>query len=247
MFTLAEYGSAIAMETAFWFPATEDETYPLEQLGSLTLTLERSLRALANIAVLSQFDIPRFKQNLVQAAEIRLAYLARVREEKRSDDHHFATGRFQFIVDAIAAGAWSTAQRIHERSPKQFNQIKEYRDDYCFAALLGEFLQPQKNQARIDSLLADFEQYLSGDNDPRFGALSALNEGDQKAFFENIEALLQAHEDNNLAAKEKGVHLDATEVALQNISTEAVALLRLAKAYRIPIADTFRYCPLALL
>jgi len=243
MFTLAEYGSAIAMDTSFWFQAVDDETYPLSQLGDLTLTLEKSLRALANMALLVHHDIGRFNDNLRQAAEVRLKYLARVHATESYDEHHFATGRYAHIVDAVAGGHFGLAQSIYQQSPGSFSKGKEYPDDFCFGALLGEWVQPNVNAQRIDALLAEFDAYLSGDDDPRFDILKACQNRDSEQFEEGMSDLMVLHEQANAEAREKGNHLDAAEIALQRISIDGLCLIKLANIVGLEIQTTYKYCP----
>ena len=243
MFTLAEYGSAIAMDTSFWFQAVDDETYPLSQLGDLTLTLEKSLRALANMALLVHHDVGRFNDNLRQAAEVRLKYLARVHETESYDEHHFATGRYAHIVDAIAGGHFGLAQTIYLQSPDSFSKGKEYPDDFCFGAMLGEWIQPHVDVQRLDVLLADFDAYLSGDDDPRFVIMEAFQKRDTDQFEEGMSDLMVLHEQANVEAREKGIHLDAAEIALQRISIDGMCLLSLAKNMGLEIQTTYKYCP----
>jgi hypothetical protein len=243
MFTLAEYGSAIAMDTSFWFQAVDDETYPLRQLGDLTLTLEKSLRALANISLLVHHDVGRFKDNLRQAASVRLKYLARVHEKERYDEHHFATGRYAHIVDAIAGGHMGLAQNIYQQSPKELSRGKEYPDDFCFGALLGEWVQPHVNYQRLDALIADFGAYLSGDDDPRFVIMEAFQKRDNDQFEEGMSDLMVLHEQSNVDAREKGIHLDAAEIALQRVSIDGICLLNIARNMGLEIQTTYKYCP----
>ncbi len=243
MFTLSDYGSSVAMETAFWYQAVDDVTYPIDQLGKVTLQLERALRALANMALLVEYDVALFKDNLRRAAEIRLRYLNRIRSADRTDDHHYATGRYAHIVDAIAGEHFDIAREIHRQSPKQYHKGREYVDDYCFGALLGEWCQSSPDISRIDSLLLDFEQFLDGDGDPRFLLMRSFRSKDNREFEKGMNGLIETHESNIEAAKKKGVLLDAVEIALQRVSEEGICLLNLGKQKGFSIGTVFKYCP----
>lgn len=244
MFTLAEYGGAVAMDTAFWYQAVEDETYPLNQFGKVTLNLENSLRALANMSLLVHHDIARFKANLGQAAWVRLKYLGRIHQAQCYDDHHYATGRYAHIVDAIAGGHLDMAQQIHRQSPEHFAKGREYLDDFCFGAMLGEWSQSNVNTERLDQLLEEFENFLSGDEDPRYMVMEALRKQDSEQFDEGMTILMEHHELRNSETKDKGAHLDATEIALQRISTEGICLLNLAPKAGIEIRTVYKFSPL---
>jgi len=243
MFTLSQYGSAVAMETAFWYQTVEDNTYPIEQFGKVTLNLEKSFRALANMSLLVQYDIELFKNNLRRAAQLRLSYLERIHNANFYNDHHYATGRYAHIVDAIAGGHIDIAQKIHQLSPKAFNKGREYMDDYCFGALLGELTQPSLNISQVDLLLQDYEEFLAGD-DPRFVIMQSFRNSDQKQFEKGMSSFIENHEQYIMDAKKKGVLLDAVEIALQRVSEDGICLLNVARQIGLEIHTVYKYCPI---
>lgn len=246
MTSLADSASSIAMETAFWYQALDDDTYPFQQLGSLTLTLERKLRALACIAALTQHDKAQFKHNLGTAAYMRITYLTRAHNEQQFYDHHFVAGRHAFMVDAIASEHWDIAAHIGQHSPQTFAKGREYEDDFCFARLLGEFVRPMVQTEPVESLLSMFEAHLT-DNDPRYHVLSAIHKRDILALSEAMHELVQLHHDKGIAALTNGTLLNATELALQRISIEGIALLKIAKRQGCLLNETFAFCPKFLL
>ena len=53
---LAEYGSTLAYEVAFWMQGLIDPEYPIEKLGKLSLDLSDKFRAMAIMVLLVKAD-----------------------------------------------------------------------------------------------------------------------------------------------------------------------------------------------
>ena len=240
---LEDYGEALAYDIAFWMQGLTNPTYPIEQLGKLSLELSDKLRALAIITLLVKGESDFFYHNLIRSGMARETYLQRLKDEGIEDDHHQASGRYEPLLDAIASGDLALAHRIVDLSPTEWRKGHEYEDDYCYAQILHRFIQEIPREQEIPSLLEQFEAYLEGQQSARLDICRALIQRDQNAFDEAFVALLDEQESKIDADKTRGQMEDPVIVAKRQVFIEGLAILRLAEGRRLTTQIEYRYCP----
>jgi hypothetical protein len=239
---LAEYGELIAYELAFFGQSLTNPACPIHEAGDLSLALSARFRGLGIMALLVKGDHTLLCHNLIRSGRVRLAYLRRVRAEGKLNEHHFVSGRYGALVDAIAAGDFHLAREIADLAPEEWRKEREYEDDYCYARILGALLdagaEPQMNQ-----LFTQFEAYLGGDENPRLDVTRALAMRDTLRFENAFDDLLHDRERQIDSDEERG-QLETPEViAERQVFVEGLALLRLAGLRGVETQLEYLYCP----
>jgi len=240
---LAEYGQAVAYEVAFWMQGLANPSYPAAQLGGLSQDLTRKLRALAILGLVAAADGDCFHHNLIRSGRVRRLYLRRMRLAGQTQDHHFGSGHYEPLLDALAAGDWELARQIVEASPTEYREGHEYEDDYCYARMVSCWsLEPPLEQ-EVPEYLSRFAAYVEGQPNPRLALCRALQGGEQAAFDEALAGFLDARDLEIEAAQTRGQLEEPHVVALRRVSVEALALLRLAERRGLRTESEYRYCP----
>jgi hypothetical protein len=240
---LSDYGTPLAYDTAFWMAGVKDPTYPLGQLGDLTLEVSAKLRTLAIVALLVKADSDKFYHNLIRSGMARETYLLRCQAEGRLDDHQRASGRYEPLLDVIASGDLELARRIASLSPAEFRAGHEYEDDYCYAQILHRLVQLVPPEPEIVPLLDQFAAYLDGEDSARFDLCQALTNRDQGAFDKAFAALLDERDAQIEAEKERGQLEEPPVIAQRQVFVEGLALLRLAEGRGLATDADYRFCP----
>lgn len=240
---LQEYGRSLAYETAFWLQGLTNPEYPVEELGGLGLELSQKLRALAIMGLLVAADSNSFYHNLIRSGRVRVTYLEKMRASGRLDDHHRCSGRFEPLMDAIAADDFNLAMRIVELSPAEFREGHEYEDDYCYARILSRWIAKMPDDSETPGLIDRFGAYLEGKPNARLAVCRALAVKDQAAFDEAFANLLDERDLEIEAAKERGQLEEPQVVALRRVWVEGLAILRLAERRGLHTEQEYRYCP----
>jgi hypothetical protein len=240
---LEDYGEALAYDIAFWMQGLTNPTYPIEELGKLSLELSDKLRALAIITLLVKGERDFFYHNLIRSGMARATYLQRLQAAGIQDDHHQASGRYEPLLDTIASADLALARRIVHLSPTEWRKGHEYEDDYCYAQLLHRFVQETPHAQAILPLLEQFEAYLEGQQSARLDVCRALVQRDQNAFDEAFVALLDEQEIKIATDKARGMEDSPVIVAKRQIFIEGLAILRLAEGRGLTIQREYRYCP----
>lgn len=234
----------IAADLAFWSLALKNPSYPISQLGALSLELSDKFRALAIMQLLSDGSSDLFLHNLIRSGRTRELYLQRLAAEGVKGEHHQVSGRHRPLVALIAAGDLERARTIAELSPAQYCEGHEYEDDYCYAQLLSHLLMANAvADARSNALIGQFEAWLDGESNVRLELCRALLQRDQAAFDEAFEGLLLDHESTIEADRARGQHEDDAARAEHLVMIEGLAMLRLAQRQGLQTADDYRYCP----
>ncbi len=240
---LKEYKDTLAYDTAFWMAGLYDSDYPLEQLGSLSLEVSDKLRVLAIIGLLTKGDNDLMCHNLIRSGNARVVFLKRLKLAKVEIDHHMCSGRYEPLLDSIAAGNFELAQQISAMSPSEWLKDHEYEDDYCYAQIIQRLIQAEISQNDIFPFLIQFKDYLNDEENARFDICKALINYDQVAFEEAFENLLDERELLIMKDKEEGQMEDPLIIAKRHIFIEGLALLRVAKKHGLLIQSEYRYCP----
>ena len=240
---LEDCAEPLAGDIAFWLLGLEDPANPMEQLGRLSGEIAVKLRALGIILLLSNADSDGFYFNLIRSGRARLTYLLRARDLDATDDHHFASGRYGPLVDAIAAGDFDLARAIAAASPSEWREGHEYEDDYCYAQIFHRFVQIAPHEEEIPPLLQRLEAYLDGQTSARLAVCTALSARSQEAFDESFESFINERETQIAADKERGQLEEPAVMAQRPVFVEGLAVLRLAALRGLQTQPEYRLCP----
>jgi hypothetical protein len=240
---LEEYGESLAYDIAFWVEGLMNSEYPVDEIGRLSLEISDKFRSLAIIVLLVHGDTDLFYHNLIRSGMARERYLKRLRDERLTQDHHFALGRYEPLLDAIAAGDIALARRIVALSPAQWQKEREYEDDYCYAEVLRRLIQEEPPEHEISSFLKQFEACLEGESSARLDVCRALTQRDQEAFDEAFTAILDEREMLIAENKARGQLEDPQVAAQRQVFVEGLAILRLAEGRVLKTEQEYRYCP----
>jgi hypothetical protein len=240
---LEEYGESLAYEVAFWMQGLSNPSYPFEELGKLSLEVAEKLRALAIIVLLTQGEPDYFFHNLIRSGRARETYLRKVHQRSRFEDHDYCSGRYEPLLDSIAAGDFTLARSIVSFSPSDFRPHHEYEDDYAYAQILHRFLLPAPSGEEIDQLLARWKSYLEDRRSARLSVCRALNDIKQNEFNDAFAALLGERDMKIEEDKKRGQLEEPHIVAQRRIFVEGLALLRLAESRGLTTESEYRYCP----
>jgi hypothetical protein len=240
---LEEYAESIAWELAYWMGGMEDPDYPVDQLGDLSLELSSNFRALAITALLVKGDNDLFCHHLIRSGLARKTYLQRLRTKGVKKDHHLCSGRYEPLLDSLAAGDYTLAKRIADLSPKEFKKNQEYKDDYCYAQILHRFVLKDVPIKEFKPLIEQFEGYLEGDSSVRINLCKALLNKDQEAFEETFDEFINERETKIAKDIERGQSEEPQVVAERHVFIEGLAVLRLAERQGIETQREYRYCP----
>jgi len=238
---LADQSDPLAWDTAFWLMGWREPGFPLDETGPRSTELERKLRALGIIALVTEADTDTFLHDLIRAAGVREQFLARWRTAGREDEHELAASRLDGWFDAVAAGDLETAHRIADLSPSDWHASREYEDDFAWAQVLFALLRGTVPDAQ--AALVHLERALDGLESPRLAVGQALASADPEAFAAAFEALLGEREAQIAAAIAGGEMDDPIVVAHRLVFVEGLALLRLATLRGVATADEYRMCP----
>jgi hypothetical protein len=240
-----EHGiETMAGDVAFWSLGLKNPSYPLAQIGSLSLELSGKFRALAIMQLLIEGSSDLFLHNLIRSGRARELYLQRLAQENVSDQHHQVSGRYRPLLSSIAAGDLDRARRIDALSSPEFRDGHEYEDDYCYAKLLAHLLTDSAREDARSAVWTDqFEAWLDGASHVRLQLCRALLERDQDKFDSAFEGLLQDHELSIEADRARSQHEDDQVRAERLVMIEGLAILRLARRQGLETADEYRYCP----
>ncbi|ACB36326.1 hypothetical protein Lcho_4074 [Leptothrix cholodnii SP-6] len=241
---LADHAEALAYDTAFWLLGFEaDEGHEVGQQGRASVELCAKLRALAIMALLTTGESDKFLHNLVRSGRVREAYLRRMKQAGRTDDHPLASGRMHGLIDAIASGDHALAHRIAWASPRSFQPRREYEDDFCCAQVLHRLVHGVQAASVYQPFFERYEAALEGQPSARLEVLRALVSREQARFDAAFEALLQERHDS-LAADLARCQLETPQVvAERRVYIEGLALLRLAIAQGLKTERDYLYCP----
>jgi len=238
---LSEYGESLAYDIAFWMQGLDSS--PPQELGVLSLELSDKLRSMAIVTLLVKADTDFFLHNLIRSARAREIYLQRVKGAGLLEDHHRVLGRYEPLLDAIAAADWDRMARIRALSPADYRPGHEYEDDHWYARILHDLASSAPDEAQLPAMLEAFEKALGGLTPARLEVGRALAARDQAAFDAAIEALLDQHAAQIESDKERGKLEDPVVIAQRQVSVEALAILRLAERRGLTTQTEYRYCP----
>jgi hypothetical protein len=240
---LEEYGRLLAYDAAFWWHGVSSPTYPINELGKLSLEVSDKFRALAIVTLVTQGESDFFYHNLIRSGRSREIYLLRLQKEGIGEDHHGCSGRYEPLLDAAAADDLPLASHIAEMSPAEFQEQHEYEDDYCYAQCLHRLIREESPKDEFKELFDRWASYLEGKDTARLNVCQGLLAQDQGTFEEAFEALLDERQAKIGEEKNRGQIEDPLVVANRHVFVEGLALLRLADIRGLKTQQEYRYCP----
>jgi Immunity protein 49 len=241
---LSECAEPLAYDTAFWLTGFEEpDGIALDELGAISVELCGKLRTMAIIGLLVKGDSDRFLHNLVRSGRVRETYLSRLKQAGHLDCHHLASARTEGLLDAVAAGDITLAQRIAWLSPRQWERDREYEDDYCYAQILHRLLHGVQAAGAYQPLIERFEAALQGQASPRLDVARALVARAQPEFDAAFDSLLQLRRKEVQADIASAKIEEPQMLAEREVFVEGLALLRLALLQGLQTEDEYLYCP----
>ena len=241
--TFEEYKEPLAYEIAFFLQGLSNPKYPIDKIGQLTIELTEKFRVLAIIILLTKGNNNVFYHNLIRSSKTREAYLLKLRNSTLQNDHHYASGRYEPLVDAIAANDFQLAKSIAALSPKDWKVGHEYEDDYCYAQILHRLIQDIVPENEISEYIDQFKNYLEGEPNARLEVCESLLKRDQHDFDDAFESLILERELKISKDKERGQIENPLVMAQRQIFVEGLAILRLAEKRGLQTEREYQYCP----
>lgn len=239
--TLDYYREPLAYELAFAMEAIDDPRCPFEQFSKLCVEATAKFRALAIIGLLATGDHELFCHNLICSGRVRQSYLQRARKSGATNDHHFASGRFEPMLDALAAGDGGLARMIFASSPAEWRTDQEYEDDYCYAQIIGRLIAGADGD--FNPFVERLAAFAAGETVPRLDVSRALIERSEADFAVAFADLVEARHLQIERDRERGQLEDAVVLANRQIYVEGLALLRLAGALSLATEPEYMFCP----
>jgi len=186
---LIEYGSVLDVELVYLA-----NLWAVEEIGKLSLELSDKFRATAIMALLVEASSDGFYYNLIYSGLARKIYLQRLKKAGIEKDHHFVSGWYEPLLDAITAAEFCLARDIVDLTPREWQEGHEHEEDYCYAQLLHRLVQEMPDEKELALLLDQFEACLENRPRSRVKICRALVEMDQAGFEKNFNALLDEQE-----------------------------------------------------
>lgn len=240
---LQDYGEALAYETAFFMQGQNDPDYPIQELGELCLSISTKLRSLAIFALLINADIDNFYHNLIRSGKARETYLRRIHDTGIIQDHHFASGRYQPILDAIAANDFDLGKQIVALSPSEWQKGHEYEEDYLYSLIIHNLILESSPFEDISALIDRYDVCCISETANRGSLTRALLLRDQNLFEQSFEELLDFREREISADKARAQMEEPEIMANRYVFIEGLAILRLAERCNLATFQEYRFCP----
>ena len=230
-----------ALETAFWWSGLHDPEYPVEHLGELCADLCKRLRTLAISQLLQEGKNNSFFHNLIRSGKVREGYLSRAVASKLAPDYLRCSGRYDPLLDAMAANEFALARQIVKVSLTEMLEGHEYPDDYHYAQGLHRLIL--NDSLGCETIVEKFDICLEGENSPRRDLLKSLSRRNQNDFDTAFKMLLEDREREIAANIARGQFADLYVSTARSIFIEGLAILRLAEKFQLVTEDEYLFCP----
>jgi hypothetical protein len=240
---LGNYAESLAYEIAFWMEGLLSSDYPIEEIGRLSIEISTKFRALAIIGLLANGDSDLFYHNLNRSGQVREKYLQRVTRSKKNDDHHFVSGRYEPLLDVIAANNFDLTKRIGKLVPSSWSPDREYEDDYYYSKILDQLIRKRDSKESIKKLFERYNEWLAGETHDRFEVCNAIADKNQTAFDLAFNGIIAEREIQIEKDKARGELEDHVVIAQRKVYIEGLALLRLAQFNGLQTQSEYQYCP----
>ena len=146
------------------------------------------------------------------------------------------------LLDALACGYWEGARAIAQASRDQWNPDYEYEDDFQFVRFLLEY-GALEDETAAASTLERYAEVLGGPPDARLELCTALLEQDPELFDEALTRRLEERDESIRELILEDLIRDDAARWIAYLSTEGLALLRLASRAGLPTQPHYLHCP----
>lgn len=241
---LKEAQEALSIETAAAIVQIFDSESTIEDLGFLSEDASAKLRVLAIIALLSDANINLYYHHLIRSARVRINFLKKYQGQHSHNFFRLASSRNEPLFDAMAANDFERSSRIATLSPKQWFTNAEYEDDYEYTQFLHNIIvSGLQDFSKLQSIMDQFENVLSGISSARFDICCSFLKIDQDLFDQAFENLILERENQIVEELNRARMVDAISLADHKIFIEGLALLRLAEKNGFVTQKEYRFCP----
>ena len=232
----------LSSDLALLYAQLSNPHVPKEQLGSICSRLSLQFRALAIIVLLGDGSTDWFLHMLMRSARARLTYLERHQALGIVDPYYTAAGRYEPLLDAIAAADYDVARKIGALSTITLCP-GEYEDDHHYGRILHALIAYQIPSDVLTDQVNQLTLYQDGEESIRLDLVRALIAADQDLFDEAFEELLLEFEDHVAFLEAQGPLDEAATTALRLVCIEGLAILRLAEFRGLATDTEYRFCP----
>ena len=217
----------------------------LEEVSAETRNAVRQLcldfEVIAIGALLIDAKPQTFFTNLCRSAENWRRYLE-VRQAKSATDASITF--LSPLIGAMVAGNWTLAGAVAALALHGAQEETDYEDEVLHARLLNHLVSGRcRSTPEIEALAARLTEVDQGLFSARLGVMRALLARNRTAFVDAFAAAVGSYGDRieELAGM---LTVPRAKVAPhRHLWLEGLALLRMADAIGLKVADDFRYCP----
>lgn len=178
-------------------------------------------RGLCSILLTGQAD--NYYKNAVQAIGSYLYFLS-----KATDDEKLISDSSTFF-DAVNTGLTDVCKQFALLSQTSWKKDYEYEDDFLYNKFLMDHFFIEGSDAECEATLEAYNRLLNGVNDVRYTLCKSFYEEDGTAFTECFSEFLEQRQERIEDLISKGVMIESVWSWARYISTEGLALLRLAE------------------
>lgn len=162
----------------------------------------------------------------------------------QAPDADRVTSRADPFFDAVACGDAAAARSIARHSPAEPRPDREHLEDFLYVRLLMQRFFLGAAEAQTASTLSKFEEAVAeGPPSERLDVCRAILAEDGDAFHTAFLMLTDTHRAWYETGFQKGRILEEAWAIDGCLFIEGLALLRLAQAARIPIAEEYPWVP----
>ncbi len=232
----------LSSDLALLYAQLSNPHVPKTQLGSICSRLSLQFRALAIIVLLGDGSTDWFLHMLMRSGRARLTYLERHQALDIADVYYTAPGRYEALLDAIAAADYDVARKIGALSAITLCP-GEYEDDHHYGRILHALIAYPIPSDLLTDQVNRLTLYLDGEASIRLDLVRALINIDQDLFEEAFEELLVEFEDHVTFLEAQGQLDEAPSTAMRLVCMEALAILKLAEFRGLTTDTEYRFCP----
>lgn len=216
-----------------------------EVAGDILEEACRGLIALGLCHLLIDGSVPRCGENLVRAGHARRHLLERARRAGITTHRHLASSRWDAFPAALAAGAADLARELAASESRDWMSDGEYEDDACYRLCQHDLATGRPD--RLPGTLARWAACQPGPPCPRRRAIEALLAGDASSFDAALVDRLAAIMAENAADAGRIAAADPAFLPNSRLSTEVLALIRLARMHGMVAGAVHPLCPPVML
>jgi hypothetical protein len=221
--------------------------HPIDALGPTLENLSRCLQSLAICHLLESGVTTKFRDNLARSAFARRFFLSRSAAAGNTDDRRLGLSRTEAFFDALAAGHGALAREIAALSIDSWRPGWEYEDDFYYVLFLHRVVQ-QPTAAGEQRFVASLQRFeASAETDTAAGTvLRSLMKRDEALFSAGLVGLMQERDQQMQERKARLLEPDVEAFVhwpRTFVSVEGLALITIARALKMTVADDVPLCP----